>query len=613
MNKNITICAALALAATQTVWADEQLHKDITVEREIVPELRAASRLNLFPRTLTFKQGTSSLQASNYLETGEIQSMISPLEPANTLAAAPLTPYRGYLDLGYFPIFRAAASAGYAIVQNENTRLNVWGQFTREDNDLKPESYTKDSECMWQLLGQVGVNFSQRFKAGVLSASTDYAFNAFKRTNPLICKALIDYSIYDDGTEKQNVNRWNIKADWDGDAGNNLKYNLGVGAGLMNFSRGYKLYSAAFDDPIELKAVHELDYTFDLGVSQSFGSSAVGLGFEGEFTHYNHFRSEACEEEATEAQDAVFLNPKGKTIGIVGVEPNYRYSAGMIDVKVGANVEFTINSGTVVHVAPDVKFNINPTSGFGAWLRFGGGERINSLRRLFEVSPYISPIYTYGTSGLPITGDLGLRFGPMKGASLGVSISYAKADEWLMPLMTGNRELMFSEQNLSAWKAKVELNWAYRSLLALRVTYEAALGDGEKETWYEWSDRARHCLEASLTVNPIERLSFDVNYTLRARRSMPFDYPNALQWVVKGRSGNAIGDILGDYDYYQDGDIHTIDLKNASLLSVGATYRINDPFSVFVRGENLLNNRSQTVALMPRTGITGLVGFTYKF
>jgi hypothetical protein len=285
----------------------------------------------------------------------------------------------------------------------------------------------------------------------------------------------------------------------------------------------------------------------------------------------------------------------------------------MIDVKVGANVEFTINSGTVVHVAPDVKFDINPTSGFGAWLRLGGGERINSLSRLFEVSPYISPIYTYGTSGLPITGDLGLRFGPLKGASVGVSISYAKADEWLMPLMTGNRELMFTEQNLSAWKAKVELNWAYRSLLALRVTYEAALGDGEKETWYEWSDRARHCLEASLTVNPIERLSFDVNYTLRARRSMPFDYPNALQWEVKGRSGNAIGDILGDYDYYQDGDIHTIDLKNASLLSVGATYRINDPFSVFVRGENLLNNRSQTVALMPRTGITGLVGFTYKF
>jgi outer membrane cobalamin receptor len=116
-----------------------------------------------------------------------------------------------------------------------------------------------------------------------------------------------------------------------------------------------------------------------------------------------------------------------------------------------------------------------------------------------------------------------------------------------------------------------------------------------------------------LTVNPIERLSFDVNYTLRARRSMPFDYPNALQWEVKGRSGNAIGDIPGAYDYYQAGDIHTIDLKNASLLSVGATYRINDPFSVFVRGENLLNNRSQTVALMPRTGITGLFGFTYKF
>ncbi|MDE6528963.1 MAG: hypothetical protein K2L78_07950, partial [Muribaculaceae bacterium] len=47
--------AALLVVTSVSAAGQEQLSKEITVEREIVPEVRAASRLNLYPRAIAYK------------------------------------------------------------------------------------------------------------------------------------------------------------------------------------------------------------------------------------------------------------------------------------------------------------------------------------------------------------------------------------------------------------------------------------------------------------------------------------------------------------------------------------------------------------------------------
>ncbi len=70
--KNIRILAGgcMAVSAISGMYGQESLQKEITVEREIVPEVRAASRLNLYP-------------------------LLDTLEPAPTGRAILQPPYRG--------------------------------------------------------------------------------------------------------------------------------------------------------------------------------------------------------------------------------------------------------------------------------------------------------------------------------------------------------------------------------------------------------------------------------------------------------------------------------------------------------------------------------------
>ena len=126
MKKLGYMATALAVVAPAFGAAQEQLSKEITVEREIVPEVRAASRLDLYPRQIAFPHESRSLDISDRSVRGEINPGIAMLEPAATEAAAPPTPYRGYLDAGYFPAANASLSAGYAIVSDAATRLGAW-------------------------------------------------------------------------------------------------------------------------------------------------------------------------------------------------------------------------------------------------------------------------------------------------------------------------------------------------------------------------------------------------------------------------------------------------------------------------------------------------------
>lgn len=584
--KHPVIAIALPLLAVTAATAEEQLHKEITVEREIVPELRAASRLNLYPRPIVFKPGEATLQLSDYLETGEIDPLIAPLEPAQTAPAAPPTPWRGYLDLGYFPLKKADLSAGYAIVQTDATRLNLWGQASNTDYKGKPFPGSQ-KERFRNFDATVGLSFSHRFgTAGTLSASTAYSYDDF--TRPLPDQIIgIPYIEPGDNERCQGVNRLTVGLDWKGSAPRDITYSAGASFGLMDFNDGTTVSVHDYGIDAYLKPVGERDFALRLGFAKRFGDSSVGADFTGDIVRYTRFRSHFA-DFTSGSDDDESVDAPGKTFGLFDLTPYYRYAAGIISLKAGARLGFSVNSGRVVDIAPDVLFAVNPASGFGGWLRLGGGKQLNTLASLFEITRYVVPFEAPRPSNIPFTGDLGLRFGPFRGASLTLQLSYAMADARPMPFST-RYGVVFRGEDLRSWRAKVDLNWAFRSWLALRAGYQATLGSNRDQTWIDCYDRARHIISAAVTVRPIAPLSIDLSYSLRLDRSMGY---------IPDSSGESVFDD---------------NLGNESLLDLGVTYRVSAPFSVFLRGENLLDCRSRIVTDIPREGISGLVGITWKF
>lgn len=581
--------AGILIAVSASASGEEQLSKEITVEREIVPEVRAASRLNLYPRALPFKPQGKTLALSEPDNPVAVPATIAGLEPAATEPAVGITPWRGYVNAGYFPAANAALSAGYAILSDENTKLNVWAQLNNKSYKDRPAAgFPKETFNLFD--GRLGVDFAHRFdQSGTLELSTGFGISSFGQAWSVVNK-----SIEGEGkTENQSVVDWTLSAMWRGHTGSRLYYHIGAGFDIFNFSKGLPADALTFtdieglaDSPeaepemiVTIPAVHQTGFNADFGISQGINDeSSAGVDLTGDFLNYNHFEARS-----------------GKTLGVVALKPYYRFGNSVVTLKAGVRLGLTVNSGKAFHIAPDVLLGVNPASGFGAWLRVGGGEELNSLKSLFAFSPYISQIWAYAPSNIPVTGDLGLRFGPVHGVSLTLGVAYAAANNWLLPEMTDG-QLRFSHHDLRSWKASAKLHWEFRKMLSLDASFESTLGNGEKDVWMQWRDRARHCLTAAVAFRPIEKLTVDVSYELRMKRRMPV-------WGAASESDDLSMDATPLY----------VGLKDVSNLGIGASYRITDAFTVFARVENVLNTKTYQLPLVPEQGFTGLVGVGYKF
>lgn len=606
------VSALAAAAAPLALPAQEPLSKEITIERDIVPEVRAARRLNVYPKALAQTPRTVTLQAHDLTETSEIPAMIATLDAATTSAAAPLTPFRGYLDAGIFiPFPTAGISAGYGIVSTPDTRLDVWGQFNCEsykratrtfaypefpgDPEFSIDNSRKHRSAITS--GRIGLDFSHSFTSkGTLTASTSAGLSSFSET---------DYYSGDDFENQQKTKQgtfgWNLDALWKGDAADGLRYFIGAGADLFNFTRNLEPEFIVGDGPNNMsprKAVHETAWNISAGISQAINeNSRAGVSIAAGFNRFNHWRDGNALLASKMSDDNSFYwdnlrngaDAKGKSVGVITLSPYYRLDSGILSMKLGVNLQGSVNSGRFLHLSPDVNIALNPAAGFGIWLRADGGEHINSMRSLWDYSRFVSPLLTYHTSSVPVKGELGMRFGPFKGFWIALDLGYAVADNWLMPVW-GSLErdaLSFQAADLRAWRFGGTLHYDYGTLVSAQIAFHTtAGGDGMKSAWLEWRDRERSRLEASVSVRPTEKLTFDLGYQLAMKRKMAI--VNRIE---------SIDAPLGD----------------KSNLSFGAAYRFTNAFSVFVRGENLLNADNWLTPEFAGIGVTGLAGVTFKF
>ena len=193
--------------------------------------------------------------------------------------------------------------------------------------------------------------------------------------------------------------------------------------------------------------------------------------------------------------------------------------------------------------------------------------------------------------------DLGFIIGPFSGASIEVWGGLGKVASLPLPTVIEDGEFpqlmgSYAAIDYTSIHYGIALNYTYRDIARLRVAYEGAPQDLDRGYMY-WLDRARNVLGASLTVTPVKPLDLELSYTLRSGRATYSVAPD---------------DVPFDHLPYAK-----VSLGNAGSLNFGASYRVNPQFSVWARGENLLNSKWQEVFAVPCKGVTGLIGIGYKF
>ncbi len=598
ISKFIALVSMAALLSATTAMAQKEtnqgeLKKEITVKHQEEAKPTDAVKLNITPTVTMPPLPVSKLHYGMRQIRVGVPTSIPSLAPTAYADTIYHSPYRGYASAGYLPMMTLGASAGYKIIDNDRVRLNGWMQYNGT-------SYRGD---MPWLLNQDGEHQSARLRRqfatvgaalhnavgreSFLDFGLDYTFGRFNTPDEW-------------GMRYQNVHRLNLSGLWSMTTG---IWNTGIGAGFGLFSYGnpVELPIPELDTPEQtlladspFKPAREKRIT-----AQVFASAKVWgadlAGIEANFSNLSYGNHAEIFLSSTHPYNIEAITARGAcSHSLLSLRPFYRFNWKSLVLDLGANLDFAFNAGKVFHISPQAQATWKPSPFVAIYAKATGGVKQNTIGSLFDISYYGVPNLVYSNSNVPYEGEVGVTIGLWRGFYSELSASYAKAEDWLMPVIIDDRYQKFEPLDMKGYKLHVGLGYQYRNLLDASVSFEMA-PQKRDHGYYMWRDRAKRVVEAKLKVTPIAPL--DIN----------------LGWNYRG-SRRTYG--LGIYDpvasIYQP-DLESMSLGTVNSLSIGGVYRLTPQLSIFAHVENLLNHRYTLIGGLPAQGIGGLAGVSYKF
>lgn len=580
MKESVIIASVFALFFPGCPWAQE-LHKDIDVEQAITPAKREAARIPILPTVKLSPVKASTLSYSSKVVTTRVPNTFSTLDPVAWGDKIYVSPYRGYLDLGIGgPLFNGGLSAGYRLMDNGKTRLNLWGQY---DGDVY-----KRSDVTWHdHTASVGLGLHQSVaRETSIDGSIDYTYGFHDTAADL-------------GRFSQSTSRVNIALSLSGQH-SGLDYSAGLRYKHFGFYNPHLPQSSAsvsseiITDPYNgYKPVRQNLLGVSLGGCIETGASShIGIDVDADFLS----TGEHYEASIPYFDDSMALM-RSRTTGLVSATPYFETRSSSATLRIGAEVDFSVNSGKVFHVSPDVTLAWHGAQIFGVELKAHGGSTLNTLASLYDESPYMNGSVSYRQSHVPYALDAKMSFGPFFGGTIELFGGYAKADDWLLPVLNGvyPAGAVWESVDVKGYHYGIRIGYDNGKNVAVSASYEGAPSKWNR-AYYLWRDRARHVIAAEIKVKPIERLLVYMGYEFRAGRSCygyiddPDEMAGQPVWPRERVSLGVVGN-----------------------LTLGVGYTVNDCLTFFARGENILGRKSLYIGERPMQSANAMVGAALKF
>ena len=540
--------------------AAQDLTTEITVDRTVVTDLPDAEPLkSVFPVMPQLPATDFRLQPAMYSRASVFSPLAGNLNaPLYTGINAPLD-YRGYAFGGYFPAFNAEAALGYRFVNTKDTQAGAalsYNGFSYKSKLQEPETTVSSNTFRAQ------ADASHRFDAGAtVTAYVDYMYSALK--SPLFAAE----------AQKQNISAFRASAGVSG--GKRIAYDIDLG--YSHFGLGKDIVNRfgtniapASDDRFGIDGI----VSFAMGHE---GNTAFALGLGADFLKSTGFKPGEFD-----------VTPVDATSGIIKINPALRYAGKKASVKIGAIINFGVNSpDKVFHIAPDVTLCWTPSGAFDAYVTADGGERFNDLRWKYEQSVFAAGATASTRSFTKLRSRIGFNAHLFDDFRIGAFAGYGYVNNLPVYALTlrgadatGSAllPLIFATERAKSWYFGGNIGYDFRR-------YASISAEGRYYTKGDFSsaDRAHMVLDASLKIFPIEKLSFEATYTLRARR------------------------------HYTAPLVGCVNMHNSSLLGLTANYAITERFSAFASVRNLLNRRCLSTPLVESRPLHGLVGVSYLF
>ena len=552
--KRIALFALIAAPWLAAV-ADDQLTKEIVVDKEIVPVEQNATKIGQTPEITTIEQPATEVNYSDRAVVTPTGNTIPTMLPYGYRTDRAFEGNRGYLDLCMGNWMSIVGSAGYRIVDKPNTRFGVWAQHNSIWGEKTGPGHVGQIKSSESWLG-----FDLRHLIGrkALNAAVTGRFGR---------ESFI--ALQNDATPFNNVYELDAVAQY-GDRIARNGINWWVGAGYNHFTNRLNKPWDNYNRLTEnyFRATGGLSFDWNEG-------TRVGLDATGELLHqaYPHLHFEPV---TIEGSDYSKLVPDGTRVTDnrwqLRLNPYFTRTLDNLLLRVGARIDLSFSDGTVFRIAPDFRLDLRADDRIGLFVTATGGKVMNRNAVIYNTDCHMTPYTPLASTYTPIDATIGAKFGPFSGFRANVYMGYAVTRNSLMPqsinplfeeLATVNLQTPI---NLHGLYLGGELSYSFRDIATLRAGAQWAKQDGRQGYAGFGFDRPEYIINAGLNVRPLSGLSLDVAFNFRGNR--------AIHNVSYDANGN---------------EVFTLEkLENAPYLEFGADYQLNKMLGFFLKLNNLL-------------------------
>lgn len=625
----VAVAAAGVSAASPTAAAQE-LHEQIGVDGKYVRSVTVQDRVHALPTRMRLTMETSPMPYNFDAVTTNFLPSAAPLDITMPYSQRQAADQRGYLSLSLGSWLDGNLSAGYRFIDKPATTMGAYLQ-VNTTSYFKPKISEPSADVSRQLAdGRLGLYATHNFEGkGALSAQAEYRLGWF---NYFTSCAYLPLATYHAGHEwhvpSQTINEFNARVAWSAPKERRTYYHAALGVNYF----GYHDYpEPVYEMPAPIRPAKETQLSLTAGLARRWQSgSSLGADIDARMLIYP---SEKIDGYWPGWHGIRLKDPEN--YGVVTLKPFYRFSHGLLNLRIGAAIDLSFNAGprndrySVFHIAPDVRLDWRK-KGVGLYLNVLGGSRLLTLPYMHQLEYYCMPaLATTRPVYTPLDGELGANFGPFAGFSAGLKFAYrvsraTPTGGWFMAMLNygstampglelpigadyGRVPYSASEQgiNLHGMSAGIDLKYQLGKLLeiAAQGSYQPQNG---KTGYFNGYDRPRWILGASATVRPFKPLSITVEYQYRGVRNI---YTNTFEASTTAAAARI--PVVKDED--KPDMIGRLRLPDITLLNARIGWQFTPRISAFVAVSNLLDRCDLILPCLPQAGITAIAGAQFTF